>query len=94
MAEEIDLEKCNFRNFSSSVTLILVLDRGQSHADVHNQSRSTTHQIRSKSEKKLCGETCVWVDRPEFQFVRSSLGNDLIINKSSAVAEMGDHGPQ
>jgi len=27
MAEEIDLEKCNFRNFGSSVTLTLTLDR-------------------------------------------------------------------
>jgi len=27
MAEEIDLEKCNFRNFTSSVTLTLTLDR-------------------------------------------------------------------
>ena len=27
MAEEIDLEKCNFRNFRSSVTLTLILDR-------------------------------------------------------------------
>ena len=27
MAKEIDLEKCNFRNFGSSVTLTLTLDR-------------------------------------------------------------------
>jgi len=27
MAEQIDLEKCNFRNFRSSVTFILTLDR-------------------------------------------------------------------
>jgi len=27
MAEEIDLEKCKFRNFGSSVTLTLTFDR-------------------------------------------------------------------
>jgi len=27
MAEEIDIEKCNFRNFGRSVTLTLILDR-------------------------------------------------------------------
>ena len=27
MAEEIDLEKCTFRNFGSSVTLTVTLDR-------------------------------------------------------------------
>jgi len=27
MAQEIDLEKCNFRNFRSSVALTLTLDR-------------------------------------------------------------------
>jgi len=27
MVEEIDIEKCNFRNFSSPVTLTLTLDR-------------------------------------------------------------------
>jgi len=27
MEEEIDIEKCNFRNFSSSMTLTLTLDR-------------------------------------------------------------------
>jgi len=30
MAEEVDLEKCNFRNFRSSVTLTLTLDRVES----------------------------------------------------------------
>ena len=47
MAEEIDLEKCTFRNFGSSVTLdrvevtlVRICGRGL-----------TTHQIRWKSEK-------------------------------------------
>jgi len=31
MAEEIDLEKCNFRNFGSPVTLNLDLDLGSGH---------------------------------------------------------------
>ena len=52
MAEEIDLEKCNFLNFRSSVTLILTLDLVE-----------------------------VTLDRPEFQFIRSSPSDDLKIIK-------------
>jgi len=50
MAEVIDLEKCNFWNFRSSVDLDL--RSVWSHTGLHIWSRSThTHQIRSKSEK-------------------------------------------
>jgi len=52
MAEEIDVEKCNFQNFRSSVTL--TLDR-VSHTGAHIWSRSTYHDIRSNLEKKICG---------------------------------------
>jgi len=52
--EEIDLEKCNFRNFGSSVTL--TVNRVEVTL-VHISGRGPpTHQIRSKSEK-LCGRT-------------------------------------
>jgi len=40
MAEEIDLEKCNFRNFRSPVTLTLTLDRVTRHTVVHQSSTS------------------------------------------------------
>ena len=53
MAEEIDLEKCTFCNFGSSVTLnrvevtlVRICGRGL-----------PTHQIRWKSEKTFCGRT-------------------------------------
>ena len=44
MTEEINLEKCNFWNFRSSVILMLTLDRVVSHTGVHAQSRSTHTQ--------------------------------------------------
>ena len=51
MAEEIDLEKCTFRNFGSSVTLTLTLDRVEV-TRVRICGRGLpTHQIRWKSEK-------------------------------------------
>jgi len=87
MAEEIDVEKCNFRNFRSSVTLILTLDLVEVTL-VHIPGWGLpTHQIKSKSGKKLFvdGRTDVGLrtyrptDRPEFQFIRSSLGDNLIM---------------
>jgi len=78
MAKEIDLEKCNFRNFRSSVTLILTLDRIEVTLVCIPGQGLPAYQIRSKSEKLLCGRTDRRTDRPEFQFIRSSLGDDLI----------------
>jgi len=52
MAEEIDLEKCNFRNFTSSVTLTLTLDRVEVILMRISGRDLPTHQIRSKSGKK------------------------------------------
>ena len=50
-AEEIDLEKCNFRKFGRSVTLTLTLD-GIEVTLVRICGRGLpTHQIRSKSEE-------------------------------------------
>jgi len=79
MTEEIDPEKCNFGNFRSSVTLILTLDRVEVIL-VRTSGRSLPkHQIRSKSEKLLVVLWCTYrqtyrqTNRPEFQFIRSSL---------------------
>jgi len=50
-AEEIDLEKCNFRNFRSSVTLTLTLDQFEVTLVRISGRALPTHQIRAKSEK-------------------------------------------
>jgi len=51
MADDIDLEKCNFHKFGSSMTLTLTLDRVEV-ALMHISDRDLpTHQIRWKSEK-------------------------------------------
>jgi len=51
MAEETNLEKCNFQNFRSSVTL--TLDRVEVILARISGQGLLTHQIRSKSEKLL-----------------------------------------
>ena len=51
MAEQIDLEKCTFRNFGSSVTLALTLDRVVVTLVRICGRGLPTHQIRWKSEK-------------------------------------------
>jgi len=51
MVEEIDLEKCTFRNFGSSVTLTLTLDRVEVTLVLIYGRGLPTHQIRWKSEK-------------------------------------------
>ena len=48
MAEEIDLEKCTFRNFGSSVTLTLTLDRVEVTLVRICGRGLSTHQIRWK----------------------------------------------
>ena len=53
MAEEIDLEKCTFRNFGSYVTLTLTLDRVEVTLVCICGQGLPTHEIRWKSEKKL-----------------------------------------
>jgi len=67
MAEEIDLEKCTFRNFGSSVILTLTLDRVEVTLVRIYGRGLPTHQIRWKSEKTFCGRTDVRTDTPEFQ---------------------------
>jgi len=51
MAEEIDLEKCTFRKFGSSVTLTLTLDRVEVTLVRIRGQGLPIHQIRWKSEK-------------------------------------------
>ena len=53
MAEEIDLEKCTFRNFGSSVTLTLTLNRVEVTLVRICGGGLPTHQIRWKSEKNF-----------------------------------------
>ena len=55
MAEEIDLEKCIFRNFGSLVTL--TLDRVEVTLMRICGRGLPTHQVRWKSEKTFCGRT-------------------------------------
>jgi len=52
-AEEIDLEKCNFGNFGSSVTLTLTLDGVEVTLVGISGQGLPTHQIRSKLEELL-----------------------------------------
>jgi len=86
MVKEIDIEKCNFRNFRSCD---LDLDLGSGHGNIgtHIWSRSTTHQITSKSEKLFCGcmegRTDVCTDTPDFtKSIRSSPSDDLKIKNN------------
>jgi len=51
MAEEIDPEKCNSRNFRSSMTLTLTLDGVKVILVRISSWGLPTHQIRSKSDK-------------------------------------------
>jgi len=51
MEEEIDLEKCTFRNFGSFLTLTLTLDRVEVTLVRIRGRGLPTHQIRWKSEK-------------------------------------------
>ena len=63
-AEEIDLEKYNFRNFRSSVTLTVTLDRVEVTLVRIRGWGLPTHQIRWKSEKLFVD---VRTDTPRFQ---------------------------
>jgi len=73
MAEEIDIEKCTFRKFGSSVTLTLTLDRVEVTLVRICGRGLPTHQIRWKSEKLFVdGRTYGRTDTPQFQSTRSS----------------------
>jgi len=71
MAEEIDLEKCTFHNFGSSVTL--TLDRVEVTLACICGRGLPTHHISWKSEKLFVDVlTYGRTDTPEFQSIRSS----------------------
>jgi len=57
MAEEIDLEKCNFRNFRSSVTLTLILDRVEVRLVCMSGRDLITHLIIEIGKKLFCERT-------------------------------------
>jgi len=57
MAKEIDLEKCNFRNFRSPVTL--TLDRVIRHTVAHQSSTSIYAPDVTEIGKTFCGRTYV-----------------------------------
>ena len=81
-AEEIDLEKCNFRNFGSSVTL--TLDRIEvTRVGISGQGLPT-HQIWSKSEKLFVD---VQMDTLDFQSIRSSPGESYKVVLQTKTAE-------
>jgi len=72
MAEEIDLEKCNFRNFRSPVTL--TLDRVIGHTVMHQLSTSMYTPNFIEIGKSFCGQTDVPTDghfRPPSNVIRS-----------------------
>jgi len=53
MAEEIEIQKCNFRNFRSPMTSTLTLERVEVTRMRISGRGLPTHQIRSKSGKLL-----------------------------------------
>jgi len=57
MAEEIDLEKCNFQNFRGPMTLTLTLDRVTWHTVVHQSSTSIYTPNFIEIGKTFCGRT-------------------------------------
>ena len=71
-AEEIDPEKCTFRNFGSSVTL--TLDRVEvTLVRICGAPRTKLGRNRKTFRGRTDGRT----DRPDFQSTRSSPGDDL-----------------
>ena len=71
-AEEIDLEKCTFRNFGSSVTLTLTLDRVEVILVCIFGQGLPTYQITWKSEKLFVDvRTYGRTDGHDFKYSRS-----------------------
>jgi len=56
MVEEIDLEKCNFRNFRGPVTLTLTLNWDIGHTVVHQSSNSIYTPNFIEIVKTFCGQ--------------------------------------
>jgi len=82
MAKETDLEKCNFRNFRSPVTLTLTLDRVIRHIVVHRSSTCIYILNFIEIGKTSCGRKDVPTDghfRPPSNVIRSTRRVDLIM---------------
>jgi len=75
--DETDPEALNFRNFRSSVTVILTWDQVLVTLVRISSQGLPTHEIRYEIGQTFCGQTDVRTDRPEFQSIRSSPGDDL-----------------
>jgi len=57
MAEEIELEKCNFGNFTDAVTLTLTVNRVMRHTVVHHSSTCMYIPNFIEIGKTFCGWT-------------------------------------
>jgi len=57
MAEEIELEKCNFRNFTDAVTLSLTLNRVIRHTVMHHSSTCMYRPNFIEIGQTFCGRT-------------------------------------
>jgi len=62
MAEEIDFEKCNCRNFRGPVTLTLTLNRVTRHTIMHHSSTSMHTPNFIEIGQTFCGRTYVPTD--------------------------------
>ena len=80
MAEEIDLEKCTFRNFGRSVTLTLILDRVEVTLVRIGGRGLPTHQIRWKSEKLFVDVRTYGRTYLSSNLLGHRRGDDLTIN--------------
>ena len=78
-AEEIDPEKCNFRNFGRSLTLILTLDRVEDSLMRMCGQGLPTYQIISISEKLFVYGCTDGHTTPDFsKSIRPSPSDNLI----------------
>ena len=71
MTEEIDLQKCHFRNFRGSVTFTLTLHRVEVKLVRTSGPDLSRHQIRSKSENFLWTEVRTYVRTDTLEFSKS-----------------------
>ena len=81
MAEEIDLEKCTFRNFVSSVTLTLTLDQVEVTLVCICSQGLPTHQITWKYGKTFCGRTDGRTQLQIVDLLGHRQGDDLKISR-------------
>jgi len=77
MAEEIDVEKCDFRNFTSSMSLTLTMYRVEVILVHICGPGLPTYQIRSKLDVWMDGRTRL----PIVDLLGHRLGNDLKIGQ-------------